>query len=388
VRNAAYIHIPFCEHICHYCDFNKVFLKNQPVDEYIEALLDEMRLTMKQSPIEQLRTIYIGGGTPTALSAEQLKRLFIGMREILPMEDLLEFTVEVNPDSSEEEKLTVMREAGVNRLSIGVQSFDKELLDHIGRTHSSDSVYDAVTRSRQAGFNNISLDLMFGLPYQSVAQFIDTIEKACALGVEHISAYSLKVEEKTVFFNRQRKGKLSLPREEDEVRMYEELQERTKAHGFTQYEISNFAKPGYESNHNLVYWKNEEYFGFGAGAHGYVNGVRHQNIGPVPKYLQSLTKGELPYLREHTVTKVEQIEEAMFMGLRKLDGVDLADLSTRYGVDLAKLYARQLNDLNERGLITHENNRVKLTDEGLLLANEVFEQFLAVLDEHMVKKES
>ncbi|WEG17954.1 radical SAM family heme chaperone HemW [Alkalihalophilus pseudofirmus] len=381
MRTAAYIHIPFCEHICHYCDFNKVFLKNQPVDEYIQALLHEMHMTINEAKPDQLKTIYVGGGTPTALTAAQLRTLFAGMHSILPMEQIEEFTVEVNPDSSEEEKLTVMKEYGVNRLSIGVQSFDQSLLDAIGRTHSSDSVHDAVKRSREAGFDNLSLDLMFGLPHQSVEQFIDTIEKAAELGVEHLSAYSLKIEEKTVFFNRQRKGKLSLPPEEDEVTMYEELRKRTKAHGLVQYEISNFAKPGRESKHNLVYWNNDEYYGFGAGAHGYVNGVRHQNIGPVPKYIEAVNQKKLPYLNEHKVSKVEQIEEAMFMGLRKLNGVDLDELSKRYDKDLNKLYHDQIKDLSERGLLVSEQGMLKLTNEGLLLANEVFEQFLAVLED-------
>ncbi|MEC2070415.1 radical SAM family heme chaperone HemW [Alkalihalophilus marmarensis] len=381
MRTAAYIHIPFCEHICHYCDFNKVFLKNQPVDEYIQALLHEMHMTINEAKPAQLKTIYVGGGTPTALSAAQLRTLFAGMHSILPMEQIEEFTVEVNPDSSEEEKLAVMKEFGVNRLSIGVQSFDQSLLDAIGRTHSSDSVHDVVKRSREAGFDNLSLDLMFGLPHQSVEQFIDTIEKAAELGVEHLSAYSLKIEEKTVFFNRQRKGKLSLPPEEDEVTMYEELRKRTKTYGFVQYEISNFAKPGRESKHNLVYWNNEEYYGFGAGAHGYVNGVRHQNIGPVPKYIEAVNQKKLPYLNEHTVTKVEQIEEAMFMGLRKLNGVNLDELSERYAKDLNMLYHDQIKELSERGLLVNEQGMLKLTNEGLLLANEVFEQFLAVLED-------
>ncbi|ADC50718.1 coproporphyrinogen III oxidase [Alkalihalophilus pseudofirmus OF4] len=381
MRTAAYIHIPFCEHICHYCDFNKVFLKNQPVDEYIQALLHEMHMTINEAKPDQLKTIYVGGGTPTALTAAQLRTLFAEMHSILPMEQIEEFTVEVNPDSSEEEKLAVMKEFGVNRLSIGVQSFDQSLLDAIGRTHSSDSVHDAVKRSREAGFDNLSLDLMFGLPHQSVEQFIDTIEKAAELGVEHLSAYSLKIEEKTVFFNRQRKGKLSLPPEEDEVTMYEELRKRTKAHGFVQYEISNFAKPGRESKHNLVYWNNDEYYGFGAGAHGYVNGVRHQNIGPVPKYIEAVNQKKLPYLNEHKVSRVEQIEEAMFMGLRKLNGVDLDELSKRYDKDLNKLYHDQIKDLSERGLLVSEQGMLKLTNEGLLLANEVFEQFLAVLED-------
>ncbi|GAE26946.1 coproporphyrinogen III oxidase [Halalkalibacter wakoensis JCM 9140] len=378
---AAYVHIPFCEHICHYCDFNKVFLKNQPVDEYIHCLLEEMKMTMKDNPTDQLKTVYIGGGTPTALSAKQLDILLKGMRDILPLETIQEYTIEVNPDSIEEDKLEVLKENGINRLSIGVQTFNESLLKEIGRTHNKSSVEDAIKRSRQAGFSNISLDLMFGLPNQKPVDFLATIREAIALEVEHLSAYSLKVEEKTVFYNRQRQGKLTLPPEEDEVIMYEQLLKETKEAGFIQYEISNFAKPGFESKHNLVYWNNEEYYGFGAGAHGYVGGIRHQNHGPIPKYLQAVKNQVLPALSRHEVTSVERIEEAMFMGLRKIAGVDFDQFEQRYGRPLDGCFKQQIEHLLERGLVEIQGRSLRLTKEGLLLGNEVFEQFIAVLEE-------
>ncbi|KHF41915.1 radical SAM family heme chaperone HemW [Halalkalibacter okhensis] len=378
---AAYVHIPFCEHICHYCDFNKVFLKNQPVDEYIEALLEEMRRTMKYTPASGLRTVYIGGGTPTALSAEQLNTLLKGMKEALPLYDVEEYTIEVNPDSIEEEKLEVLKANRINRLSIGVQTFNESLLKEIGRTHTKSSVEDAIRRSRQAGFTNISLDLMFGLPSQQPAHFTETIKEAINLDIEHISAYSLKVEEKTVFYNRQRQGKLTLPPEEDEVMMYQQLLHRTKEAGLIQYEISNFAKRGYESKHNLVYWNNEEYYGFGAGAHGYVNGVRHQNHGPIPKYLKAIEQGELPTFQTHQVSAIERIEEAMFMGLRKREGVNIAQFEKRYGQSLLNIFANEIDHLKQRGLVRSRDGAIQLTEEGLLLGNEVFEQFIAVLED-------
>ncbi|TWI56389.1 radical SAM family heme chaperone HemW [Halalkalibacter nanhaiisediminis] len=381
MATAAYVHIPFCEHICHYCDFNKVFLKNQPVDQYIDALLLEMKRTLATHPTPSLKTVYIGGGTPTALSADQLDVLLKGMKQVLPIENIEEYTIEVNPDSIQEEKLAVLKEHGINRLSIGVQTFDELLLKEIGRTHSRNSVWDAVRRSKQAGFDNLSLDLMFGLPKQTPAHFYETLQEAMKLDVTHLSAYSLKIEEKTVFYNRQRKGKLTLPPEDDEVTMYELLLKETKKNGFQQYEISNFAKAGFESKHNLVYWNNEEYYGFGAGAHGYVNGVRHQNHGPLPKYLKAVEDGNAPILTEHLVTKVERIEEAMFMGLRKREGVSRSLFQERYGRSLDECFSEQITLLVDRGLLQVDEDRVKLTEKGLLLGNEVFEQFIAVLSD-------
>jgi oxygen-independent coproporphyrinogen-3 oxidase len=332
-------------------------------------------------PTTSLKTIYIGGGTPTALTAKQLEVLLSGMNEVLPINELEEYTIEVNPDSIEEDKLAVLKRHGINRLSIGVQTFNGLLLKEIGRTHTRASVEDAIVRSRAAGFTNISLDLMFGLPNQVPAHFTETIEEALALRVEHLSAYSLKVEEKTVFFNRQRQGKLTLPPEEDEVLMYQDLLKRTKGAGFVQYEISNFAKPGFESKHNLVYWNNDEYYGFGAGAHGYVNGIRHQNHGPIPKYMKAIEQGIPPTLQTHLVTPVERIEEAMFMGLRKREGVNFDLFERLYGRSLMECFGQQIELLQDRGLVLVEGNCVRLTEKGLLLGNEVFEQFIAVLSD-------
>ncbi|KMK75938.1 radical SAM family heme chaperone HemW [Alkalihalobacillus pseudalcaliphilus] len=384
MAKAAYIHIPFCEQICFYCDFNKVFLKNQPVNEYIEALLKEIDLTKdKQSISDLLRldTIYIGGGTPTALTAEQLEKLLAGLQTRIALKEVKEFTVEVNPDSATKDRLEVLHAYGVNRLSIGVQTFDEELLQAIGRTHSEANIRQAILTSRAAGFQNISIDLMFGLPHQSVEQFVNTLKKTFELGVEHISAYSLKIEEKTVFFNRQRKGKLSLPPEEDEVRMYERLRNETSKHGYTQYEISNFAKPGLESKHNLVYWNNEEYYAFGAGSHGYLQGVRFHNHGPLPKYLKAIQENKLPRLQEHFVPLVEKIEEYMFLGLRKREGLNRHQFLNDFQLDYEQLFANQLKTLRERLLIEDTDIGIRLSDKGLLLGNEVFEQFLAVLEE-------
>ncbi len=282
MAKSAYIHIPFCEHICHYCDFNKVFLEGQPVDEYLMRLGEEMKLSRQEG---QLDTIFVGGGTPTSLDARQLAYLCEKINEHLPFSGG-EFTFEANPGDLGEEKLKVLKDHGVNRLSFGVQSFNDELLKSIGRTHKSEDVYTSVKAAEKVGFENISIDLIYSLPKQTEEDFKDTLTKALDLGLPHYSAYSLIVEPKTVFYNLMRKGKLSLPSQEQEAAMYDVLIQTMERYGIHQYEISNFAKEGFESLHNLVYWDNEEYFGLGAGAHGYINGVRYSNHGPLKKYME------------------------------------------------------------------------------------------------------
>ncbi|WP_209122979.1 radical SAM family heme chaperone HemW [Alkalihalobacillus sp. BA299] len=375
---AIYVHIPFCEHICHYCDFNKVFLHGQPVDEYVSALDIEMKEAAKRlkAPIE---TIYIGGGTPTALSVQQLDKVLTSLHQHFSLSgQLKEWTVEVNPGGITDEQLNVLKEYGVNRLSIGLQTFDPILLNKIGRTHKPEDIYKTIERARRKGFSNLTVDLMFGLPTQTMHSFEDTLIKAFTLEIEHFSAYSLKVEEKTVFYNLLRKGNLPLPSEDEEATMYELLIDQMDEHGYRQYEISNFAKQGYESKHNLIYWNNEEYFGLGAGAHGYIDGVRYANIGPVQRYIQSINETKQARIESHQLSKSEQMEEEMFMGLRKLDGVSLEKFKKRYGIDVLEVYSKQIATLLERQLVSIDHNRIKLTKKGVFLANEVFEQFLAV----------
>ncbi|WP_180316651.1 radical SAM family heme chaperone HemW [Shouchella shacheensis] len=383
---SMYIHIPFCEHICHYCDFNKVFLENQPVNAYIEALIQEMKEARRVQGDVPVRTIYIGGGTPTALTALQLRTLLEAMHAIFHLEEVEEWTVEVNPDSADGDKLAVLKAFGVTRLSIGVQTFTPELLSEIGRTHSPTSVTQAIETARAYGFDNISVDLMLGLPKQRVEDFSEAVDQALALGVQHISAYALKIEQKTVFFNRHRKGQLSLPPEETDVAMYDLLKVKTKEAGLSQYEISNFGKPGYESRHNLVYWNNEEYDGFGAGASGYDQGIRYQNINPVQKYIDAVTSGKMPRLREHKVPLIEKVEESVFLGLRKREGVEKVAFARQYGVELETLFGEEIEEGKRRGLLEESEARLRLTEDGLLLGNEAFELFLAVLDDEDLAK--
>ena len=376
---AAYIHIPFCVHICHYCDFNKVFIKGQPVDDYLKALQVEMERTIQQSNDNELKTVFVGGGTPTSLSQEQLKTLLTTIRNTLPIRQDAEITFEANPGDLTEDKLMVLREGGVNRLSLGVQSFDEQLLKKIGRTHHAEDVYRTVENAKKSGFQNISIDLMYGLPGQTLESFVHSLQETFRLNIQHVSSYSLIVEPKTVFYNLMRKGKLHLPSEDDDAKMYETLLQLTKQNGFHQYEISNFAKRGFESKHNLTYWNNEEYYGFGAGAHSYVDGVRKSNIGPVNHYIQQIKDGKLPILEETTLTLTEKMEEEMFLGLRKTEGVSIENFQEKFKQNPLQLFSEQLKSLKNKGLIDISSGNIKLTKKGMFLGNEVFQAFIGVI---------
>ncbi|WP_019154576.1 radical SAM family heme chaperone HemW [Robertmurraya massiliosenegalensis] len=378
MSKAAYIHIPFCEHICHYCDFNKVFLQGQPVDQYIGFMKKEMELTIQEAPTSHLRSIFVGGGTPTALNEQQLETLCQGIRDILSFNSETEFTFEANPGDLSKEKLQILYDAGVNRLSFGVQTFNDELLERIGRVHRAKDVFKSIEHAKQAGFKNISVDLIYSLPGQTLADFKETLHTSFSLDIQHYSGYSLIIEPKTVFYNLMRKGRLPLPGEDTEAAMYEELMEQMDKHGYHQYEISNFALPGYESQHNLTYWNNDEYYGFGAGAHSYVNGRRRSNYGPLKKYMDPLKQGQFPTLEETKPTKAEKMEEEMFLGLRKNEGVSIPRFIKRYEVSPLDLFANEMAVLTEKKLIIVENNFIRLTKKGRFLGNEVFQSFLGV----------
>ncbi|KUP06070.1 coproporphyrinogen III oxidase [Bacillus coahuilensis p1.1.43] len=373
--SSTYIHIPFCHHICHYCDFNKFYLKNQPVDEYLATLDQEMSLTFDLHPPGEMKTVFVGGGTPTALTPKQLEKL---CQSILARAggQIEEFTFEANPGELTEDKLRVLKEYGVNRLSLGVQSFNDDLLKAIGRTHQYEDIVSSIDAAIRTGITNVSLDLIYSLPNQTVEDFKETLDIALAFDLPHYSGYSLIVEPKTVFYNRLRKGQLPLPGEDTEASMYDVLMNTMEKKGISQYEISNFAKKGYESKHNLVYWSNEEYYGFGAGAHSYVKEVRRSNHGPLKKYMDPLEKGHLDYLEEHTTTVEERMEEEMFLGLRKVEGISVKRFNEKFNQNPFILYKGPLQELFEKGWVTHDEQYIKLTREGRFLGNEVFQYFL------------
>ncbi|MBC2317649.1 oxygen-independent coproporphyrinogen III oxidase [Listeria booriae] len=373
---AVYIHIPFCEHICYYCDFNKVFLEGQPVDEYVDLLIKEMEMVTERHTMSPVETVFVGGGTPTTLNEAQLAKLCSAISRLFPMTENAEFSFEANPGDLSISKLQVMKNHGVNRLSMGVQSFNNELLKKIGRIHTVDDVYQSVNNAKQVGFENVSIDLIFSLPGQTGADFEDTLTKALDLDLPHYSAYSLIIEPKTIFYNLMQKGKLILPGEDAEANMYEKLMSTMEKHGRKQYEISNFAKPGYESRHNIVYWSNEHYFGFGAGAHGYIGETRYANYGPLKKYMQPLQNGDLPTFQQKELSLKEKMEEEMFLGLRKVAGVDKAHFQAKFGQSLDATFANAIDKTIGKGWLESTPESVRLTRRGRFLGNNVFQEFL------------
>ena len=368
---SAYVHIPFCTQICYYCDFSKVFIKNQPVDSYLEHLLEEFRFY----DIQKLRTLYIGGGTPTALSAPQLEVLLKGLTKNLDLSVLEELTIEANPGDLDADKIAVLKNSAVNRVSLGVQTFDDKMLKKIGRSHLEKDIYENIDRLKLAGFDNISIDLIYALPGQTMEQVKENVAKAIGLDIPHMSLYSLILENHTVFMNRMRRGKLPLPKEELEAEMFEYIIAELERAGFEHYEISNFSKSGFESRHNLMYWDNAEYYGIGAGASGYVDGVRYKNHGPIRHYLSAVEEGNARITEEHLSQK-EQMEEEMFLGLRKKSGVSMARFEEKFGRSFDELYGEIVRDLVQQGLMQIEGDRVRMTKRGLFLGDTVAERFI------------
>ena len=369
--SSAYVHIPFCTQICYYCDFSKVFIKNQPVDAYLEHLIQETR----SYEIGKLRTLYIGGGTPTALSAQQLAYLLTELPKVMDLSEVEEFTIEANPGDLDPDKIAVLKESQVNRVSLGVQTFDNKMLKKIGRSHQEQDIYDNIRHLKQAGFDNISIDLIYALPGQTMDQVKENVAKAIDLDIPHMSLYSLILENHTVFMNRMRRGKLPLPKEELEAEMFEYIIEELEKAGFEHYEISNFSKPGFESRHNLVYWDNAEYYGLGAGASGYVDGIRYKNHGPIRHYLEAVEAGKARITEEH-LTLEEKMEEELFLGLRKKTGVSKARFEEKFGISFDQRYGQVVASLTEQGLLVPDDKQVRMTKRGLFLGDTVAEKLI------------
>ncbi|RXZ77190.1 oxygen-independent coproporphyrinogen III oxidase [Paenibacillaceae bacterium] len=378
---ALYIHIPFCTNKCFYCDFNSYVLQGQPVDDYLDALEREMAETVRHQPPARISTVFVGGGTPTVLTPTQMTRFLAAIRKYFPIDEDAEFSMEANPGTTDADKLAAMKAGGVNRISFGVQSFDNQLLSRIGRIHDVDDVYRSIDNARAAGFTNLSIDLMFGLPGQTEETLRDSIERALALDLPHYSLYGLKVEENTLFHKLYERNELVLPSEEDELAMYLTIMEQLTGAGRNQYEISNFALPGYESRHNTTYWRNEAYYGLGAGAHGYVDGVRHMNIRGVQPYIDA-TRNRLPILEQRPVEEAEAMEDFMMVGLRLLEGVTEADFSRQFpGHTIQSKFGPAIQRLVDEKLLQHDAaaGSYRLTAEGIPLGNEVFGAFIGVI---------
>lgn len=375
---AIYIHIPFCQKKCNYCDFISYPLEGLPVKEYCTGVLQEGALYQRYLSANQqeIKSLYIGGGTPTCLPAEYLIEIINGLRGIFPVRKDGEITVEANPLTIDQEYLYGLREAGVNRLSIGAQSFDQKLLKEMGRIHGRADIIKAVLDAREAGFTNINLDLIYGLPEQTENQWMDTLTAAAALPVTHLSVYGLKLSEDSFWGKRCAKGYLILPDEDASAEMQELAMDYLREQGYDHYEIANFALPGYFSVHNRVYWNNENYLGLGVAASSHWGNIRQTNLTTLPSYLEELKRGRFPTADWEAVDKETEMGETIFLGLRLLSGLDIGSFEQRFRVDFENKYRKQIEKLMRLGLVEYTKDMIKLTRKGIFLANEVFIEFL------------
>lgn len=373
----CYVHIPFCVKKCAYCDFNSYSgYTDNSVSRYVSALETDIRRA-NSAQSEPIDTIFFGGGTPTAIPAHDQARLLRAVLDTLPVTQNAEITTEANPGTMDTAHLDILRNAGFNRISFGVQSFDAGLLKTLDRIHGPEEAKRAVQSARAAGFDNVSIDLMFALPRQSLAQWQDTLAQALEMGTEHLSLYALIVEEGTGFYTLQQKGRLLLPPDDLAADMYALAQETAKAHGFGQYETSNFARLGQECRHNLHYWRNEPYHGFGCGAASYLNGTRRMALKSPALYADTITRGEDITLSCETLTRTETMAETMMLGLRLTkEGVPCQRFRARFGEDPRLVYAEELETFRQRGLLEVTDERIRLTPHGVFLSSEVLMAFV------------
>lgn len=371
-KKGLYLHIPFCVKKCHYCDFLSAPAIELERKSYIFALKEEILAYQKHEYCAD--TIFFGGGTPSILSVEEIKMLIEALYQVFTISKQAEITIECNPETVDKGKLSALREMGFNRVSFGLQSaLDQELVT-LGRVHNYDKFLNAYQIAKEEGFSNINIDLMSAIPGQTMESWEETLRKVLALNPSHISAYSLIIEEGTVFYNKQEE--LDLPVEETERLMYYKTGELLSKAGYQQYEISNYAKPGKESRHNLKYWSLEEYIGMGLGASSYLEGVRFHNPASMEAYKRDC--GCLAKLRqeEEYLAESQQMEEFCFLGLRKRKGIGEKEFSNRFGQEIDTIYGKVIEKFQKMGLLIREDGRIFLSRQGIDVSNQVFAEFL------------
>ena len=372
---SLYIHIPFCAQKCLYCDFPSFARKDHLRKAYIEALNKEIiSLREKYNNIE-INTIFIGGGTPSVLEADELECLLKEVAKLNMAKDV-EYSMECNPGNLTEEKLEVMKKYGVNRISMGLQAKQDNLLKGLGRIHNYKTFKENFLLAKKVGFNNINVDLMFGLPNQRLNEWEETLREIISLEPAHISAYSLIIEEGTAFYNLYENDKLKLPTEEEERKMYHLAKKILEENGFNQYEISNYAKEGKECRHNLAYWNMDNWIGVGSASASYMDGKRIKNISSVEEYINSIKdKGEAV---EEIInnSKNDNMEEFMFMGLRKINGIDENEFKNRFSMNINNVYGEIINKYIDEGLLIRESGRIFLSEKGIEISNIIMADFL------------
>ncbi|ALP03932.1 Oxygen-independent coproporphyrinogen-III oxidase 1 [Clostridioides difficile] len=386
-----YVHIPFCVKKCKYCDFNSYKMDIDSKKRYIEDLKIEMELYSNKlykdnkyknkeccslNKNDKITSIFVGGGTPSILTSDEIREVFISIKEMFDIDENAEITIECNPGTLTLEKLKTMKEIGINRLSIGLQAIQEKHLNFIGRIHTYEEFEKNYKDALSVGFKNINIDLMYSLPNQTLCDWKETLEKVVHLNPTHISAYSLILEEGTELYNMYESNKFELIDENVDIEMYEYTINYLKSKGYNQYEISNYSKEGYNCEHNILYWECEHYIGIGAGASGYINENRYNNVESLEDYHLSLVKREKPIQENEILSEKDMIEEKIFMGLRMNKGIKLEDFKKKFGIDFREKYNKQIEMLLARKLINQSFEGIQLTQKGREISNSVFIEFM------------
>lgn len=371
-----YIHVPFCAQKCYYCDFNSYKIKSNEKEDYLINIEKEMKFYKEEFKDKYFDTVFFGGGTPSILKIDELRKLVNYMYENFNIKKDAEITIECNPGTINKEKLKAIKEMGINRLSIGLQAIQNYHLKSIGRIHTYEefekNYYDAI----DVGLTNINIDLMYALPNQKEEEWKETLDKIIKLNPSHISAYSLILEEGTKLYDMYENNEFDLLDEDTDIDMYEYTINTLKKHGYNQYEISNYAKQGKECKHNIIYWKCDNYLGLGPGASGYINDIRYSNIKNLNEYNNKINQNIKPIDEENKLNDKDKIEEFIFMGLRMNEGINLEVFKERFKIDFYELYKDVLDKLLERELVKLDKFNLSLTQKGREISNSVFIEFI------------
>lgn len=368
--SSLYIHIPFCQKKCIYCDFFSVPLDEALAMKYIGGIIAELGL--RRDSMGKLETVYIGGGTPTIIPALSIVLLMKKIKDVIGSAAGAEITIEGNPGTVTREAIQAYVDSGINRFSLGIQSFDNDELKLLGRIHTLEDTLKALALARQAGMGNISIDLIYGIPGQNAEGWARNVSAAVEIMPEHISAYELTPEKGTRLYEAIRGKEMEKPAEEAIVGMYYHLIDRLTDAGYRHYEISNFARPGFECRHNLNYWDRGEYIGAGAAAHSFIGNKRVNNVADISRYIELIKAGELPIDREIEISRDDAIKESVFLGLRKTEGIDIQMFRDGFGIDIAEASL----SLMDAGLLTYDGSHLRLTRPGIVVSNEVIVRLL------------
>lgn len=377
---AIYLHIPFCISKCHYCDFVSYPMvgARELVSPYCGALQKEIAMAAQYyaGSLSRIKSVYVGGGTPTSLPAEELTMLMKTVFRCFSLAGNCEITVECNPGTVDDEYFRILKKAGVNRVSIGAQAFQKRLLAAAGRIHSPEDIERTVIDAKKAGFKNINLDLIYGLPGQTFSDWQESLRKAVSLQIEHLAAYGLKLDGSCLWARELAAGNLQIPDQDFSADLLEKAIDYLSTEGYVHYEISNFARPGFSSRHNRVYWKNGDYLGLGVASSSHFNNIRWTNSSSLDHYLRGISGNKFPVVEKEELDQETVWAETMFLGLRLREGVNIDQFEQRFGVTVIGKYGPQVEKLKRYGLLKLSGRNLQLTHKGIFLANEVFLEFL------------